>query len=123
MASGASNTPGPGPFVPGILVSEFIGRCVVQRRHHLEDSVQLITYLAKANISNSRSRDRENQTRGWSALWDAAQNNLWDRGKPSPALMDLIESGTGLIPRPKTSPGRKPRVLVPVLPLAPEATF
>ena len=81
-----------------------------------------LRFWFKANIAHSHSRDRGNQTRGWSALWDAAQNSLWDRGKPSPALMDLIESDSGLIPQPKKAAGRKPRVLVPVMPSTPGTT-
>ena len=44
---GASNVPGPGPFVPGILVSEFIGRCVAQGGLPVEGSIQIIMFLVQ----------------------------------------------------------------------------
>ncbi|KAK4237075.1 S-adenosyl-L-methionine-dependent methyltransferase [Achaetomium macrosporum] len=55
----------------------------------------------------------KNHTKTWSALWDSNPSGLWDRGRPSPALIDLIESGPDVIPRPKQSDTRKPRALVP----------
>ncbi|KAL4975894.1 S-adenosyl-L-methionine-dependent methyltransferase [Aspergillus desertorum] len=30
--------------------------------------------------------------KAWSDLWDAGESSLWDRGMPSPALIDLLES-------------------------------
>ncbi|KAK4035445.1 S-adenosyl-L-methionine-dependent methyltransferase [Parachaetomium inaequale] len=86
MASNTASGPSSGaPSTPGRIVSEF------------------------------SSRAREEQAGGWSALWDSGQGGLWDRGKPSPALVDLVESGTELIPKPDGmgSGGRRPRVLVP----------
>ncbi|KAJ5927617.1 thiol methyltransferase [Penicillium verrucosum] len=49
---------------------------------------------------------------GWSALWDTKDNVLWDRGKPSPALIDLIEQRKDLF-QPLTANGRRKKVLVP----------
>ncbi|KAI0883452.1 S-adenosyl-L-methionine-dependent methyltransferase [Annulohypoxylon maeteangense] len=54
------------------------------------------------------NRSREQQSQGWSELWESGQTDFWDRGKPSPALIDFIESAT--LPR---RDGRRLRVLVP----------
>ncbi|KAF4845400.1 putative thiol methyltransferase 2 [Colletotrichum siamense] len=62
-------------------------------------------------ISHFTSRDREKQSSGWSELWESDESNLWDRGKPSPALIDLIESRSEVLPRPST--GRRLKALVP----------
>ncbi|KAK4225843.1 S-adenosyl-L-methionine-dependent methyltransferase [Podospora fimiseda] len=66
-------------------------------------------------ISHFGSRPAELQTEGWTALWDTNQNDLWDRGKPSPALIDLLEGEEGklFIPSRKNDGGRRLRVLVP----------
>lgn len=50
---------------------------------------------------------------GWSALWDTKDNVLWDRGKPSPALIDLIEQRKDLF-QPLTANGRRKKALIPV---------
>ncbi|KAI1772964.1 S-adenosyl-L-methionine-dependent methyltransferase [Hypoxylon cercidicola] len=42
-------------------------------------------------ISHFLNRDRNNQSSGWAELWDTNQSDFWDRGKPSPALIDWIE--------------------------------
>lgn len=56
-------------------------------------------------------RSLEKQSSGWSELWDSDESSLWDRGKPSPALIDFIESDLAVLPRPE---GRRPKALVPV---------
>ncbi|KAK4195996.1 putative thiopurine S-methyltransferase [Triangularia verruculosa] len=77
----ASTTPTPGePFVPTKLIKHF------QANHTTRDA----------------------QSSGWSALWDSQQNDLWDRGKPSPALIDLIESSSW-----PASEGRRLKALIP----------
>ncbi|KAG6010016.1 hypothetical protein E4U21_000457 [Claviceps maximensis] len=43
-------------------------------------------------ISHFADRSRAEQTAAWTDLWESDENNLWDRGKPSPALIDFIES-------------------------------
>ncbi|KAL2128460.1 hypothetical protein VTI74DRAFT_9173 [Chaetomium olivicolor] len=63
-------------------------------------------------ISHFIGRDRKEQSQGWSELWDT-NKTYWDRGIPSPALIDLVESGTNLIPKPSGTGGRKPLALVP----------
>ncbi|KAK1507831.1 thiopurine S-methyltransferase family protein [Colletotrichum costaricense] len=62
-------------------------------------------------ITHFTTRDRGKQIAGWSELWDSDESDLWDRGKPSPALIDLIESRAEGIPR--ATGGRRPKVLVP----------
>ncbi|KAL2170690.1 hypothetical protein VTG60DRAFT_4532 [Thermothelomyces hinnuleus] len=64
-------------------------------------------------ISHFSGRRRSEQVDGWSALWESEQSDLWDRGKPSPALVDLVESPTDLIPRSDGLTKHRPRVLVP----------
>ncbi|THC90684.1 hypothetical protein EYZ11_009859 [Aspergillus tanneri] len=54
----------------------------------------------------------ESHAAGWSNLWDTDNSNLWDRGKPSPALIDLIEERRDLF-YPLTETGKKKKALVP----------
>ncbi|EPS30702.1 hypothetical protein PDE_05654 [Penicillium oxalicum 114-2] len=58
------------------------------------------------------NRPVEDHSSAWSDLWDAGESNLWDRGKPSPALIDLVEQQTPLL-SPLTPTGRRKRALVP----------
>ena len=67
------------------------------------------------NPSNKR-RSRDEQAAGWDSLWNTDEDSLWDRGKPSPALVDFIESKPDVI----QSSGKTLRALVPVS-RAPEA--
>ncbi|KAF4806447.1 putative thiol methyltransferase 2 [Colletotrichum siamense] len=62
-------------------------------------------------VSHFTSKDRERQSAGWAELWESDESNLWDRGKPSPALIDLVESRSEVLPRPST--GRRLKALVP----------
>ncbi|KAJ9326896.1 hypothetical protein DTO027B5_4722 [Paecilomyces variotii] len=62
-------------------------------------------------ISHFANRSRETQSTGWSELWETNQSDLWDRGKPSPALIDFIESRPAVLPKPEN--GRRLRALVP----------
>ncbi|KAF5502667.1 Thiocyanate methyltransferase 1 [Colletotrichum aenigma] len=62
-------------------------------------------------ISLFTSKDRERQSVGWAELWESDESNLWDRGKPSPALIDLVESRSEVLPRPST--GRRLKAFVP----------
>jgi hypothetical protein len=49
----------------------------------------------------------------WSNLWDTDNSDMWDRGKPSPALIDLVERNKDFL-NPVTADGRRKRALVPV---------
>ncbi|KAL4812331.1 S-adenosyl-L-methionine-dependent methyltransferase [Aspergillus spinulosporus] len=42
-----------------------------------------------ANLSTSPT---PSHPKAWSDLWDWGESSLWDRGMPSPALIDLLES-------------------------------
>lgn len=61
--------------------------------------------------------DFENHNAGWSNLWDIDNSNLWDRGKPSAALVDLIEERRELFSA-FTAEGKRKKALVPVSSLA-----
>ncbi|PYH45963.1 thiol methyltransferase [Aspergillus saccharolyticus JOP 1030-1] len=54
----------------------------------------------------------ELHTDRWSQLWDTDNSDLWDRGKPSPALVDLIEERRDLVSLVGPD-GRKKKALVP----------
>ncbi|KAL5003360.1 S-adenosyl-L-methionine-dependent methyltransferase [Aspergillus recurvatus] len=43
-------------------------------------------------ISHFENRPTPSHPEAWSDLWDAGESSLWDRGMPSPALIDLLES-------------------------------
>ncbi|KAL4987122.1 S-adenosyl-L-methionine-dependent methyltransferase [Aspergillus falconensis] len=42
-------------------------------------------------ISHFENRPTPSHPKAWSDLWDAGESSLWDRGMPSPALIDLLE--------------------------------
>lgn len=65
--------------------------------------------MNKTHINTSTSSP-DDQTAGWSKLWDTDSSNLWDRGMPSPALIDFIEERVN----PLTEDGRRKKALVPV---------
>jgi hypothetical protein len=71
---------------------------------------------------NSRERNKQQLTpgravddhgTGWSDLWDNNESNLWDRGRPSPALIDLIEQRPDIFNSHAADECRK-KALVPV---------
>ncbi|KAK4101295.1 S-adenosyl-L-methionine-dependent methyltransferase [Parathielavia hyrcaniae] len=74
--------------------------------------VPVVPFIPGRLISHFQSKPQEHHGIGWTELWDSGQSDLWDRGKPSPALIDLIESKPDEIPRPNAS-SRRPRALVP----------
>ncbi|KAL3439601.1 S-adenosyl-L-methionine-dependent methyltransferase, partial [Aspergillus tetrazonus] len=43
-------------------------------------------------ISQFENRPTPSHPKAWSDLWDSGESSLWDRGMPSPALIDLLES-------------------------------
>lgn len=57
-------------------------------------------------------RPVEDHSAGWSNLWDSGDSDLWDRGKASPALVDIIEKERDLF-NPFTSDGRRKKAFVP----------
>ncbi|KAG8425579.1 hypothetical protein J3458_002265 [Metarhizium acridum] len=61
-------------------------------------------------ISHFTDRSRAQQGDGWDSLWESDENHLWDRGMPSPALIDFLESKQDLL---QTPSGRRLCALVP----------
>lgn len=37
-------------------------------------------------------RNREEQSAGWTSLWESNESDLWDRGRPSPAFVDFLNT-------------------------------
>ncbi|CEJ55414.1 hypothetical protein PMG11_01675 [Penicillium brasilianum] len=78
--------------------------------------------MAQSNTSQSSGGGRllntfldrpiEDHGSGWSNLWDFGESDLWDRGKASPALVDLVEQETRLF-NPFTADGKRKKALVP----------
>ncbi|KAE8338033.1 hypothetical protein BDV24DRAFT_177144 [Aspergillus arachidicola] len=65
-------------------------------------------------IGHFHDRPLEDHGSGWSSLWDSNESDLWDRGKPSPALIDLIEQEKdNAIFRPLKPDGQRKKALVP----------
>ncbi|KAK5993985.1 putative thiol methyltransferase 2 [Cladobotryum mycophilum] len=62
-------------------------------------------------VAHFNTRAREHQGQGWSDLWESNESDLWDRGKPSPALIGFIESKPDVFRVPEE--GEKLRALVP----------
>ncbi|KAL3469147.1 S-adenosyl-L-methionine-dependent methyltransferase [Aspergillus californicus] len=46
-------------------------------------------------VSQFENRKIAEHGQGWSDLWDSGDSGLWDRGIPSPALVDLLEEFSG----------------------------
>ncbi|KAE8150625.1 hypothetical protein BDV25DRAFT_129389 [Aspergillus avenaceus] len=42
-------------------------------------------------IGHFQDRPIDDHGSGWSSLWDSNESDLWDRGRPSPALIDIVE--------------------------------
>ncbi|KAH0535982.1 hypothetical protein FGG08_007119 [Glutinoglossum americanum] len=54
----------------------------------------------------------ERHASAWSELWDQGESDLWDRGCPSPSLVDLLEHQPDVL-NPIAPSGRRKRALVP----------
>ncbi|KAI8959054.1 S-adenosyl-L-methionine-dependent methyltransferase [Daldinia sp. FL1419] len=61
-------------------------------------------------VSHFINRSRNNQSTGWSELWNNDRSHFWDRGGPSPALIDWIESQPDVLHSPLN---HRPIALVP----------
>ncbi|KAI8682149.1 hypothetical protein NCS55_00469600 [Fusarium keratoplasticum] len=89
--------------------------------HALNDTFYLPVALACLTIigalgvewrlTNKYGRDSKQQSSGWTELWDTDQSDLWDRGKPSPALIEFIESKPQVLSN--ISNKYRPKALVP----------
>ncbi|KAG5980632.1 hypothetical protein E4U55_003815 [Claviceps digitariae] len=64
-------------------------------------------------ISHFADRSRTEQTVAWSELWESDENDIWDRGMPSPALIDFIESKPEALHAPVAANAERLRALVP----------
>ena len=42
-----------------------------------------------ATTNSRRTRDAQND--GWAKLWENDESDLWDRGRPSPALITFLD--------------------------------
>ncbi|PYH92842.1 S-adenosyl-L-methionine-dependent methyltransferase [Aspergillus ellipticus CBS 707.79] len=63
-------------------------------------------------VQHFQERFIEDHNNGWKNLWDTDNSDMWDRGKPSPALINLLEQREDII-SPVTADGRRKKVLVP----------
>ena len=67
-------------------------------------------YVKVTNPTTSPSSDH---TSAWSQLWDEGESGLWDRGRPSPALVDILEHRWEMF-GPMSEDRRHKTALVPV---------
>ncbi|KAG5952637.1 hypothetical protein E4U53_000331 [Claviceps sorghi] len=65
-------------------------------------------------VSHFADRSRSEQTAAWNDLWESDENDLWDRGMPSPALIDFVESRSEALCSPSPVNGERLRALIPV---------
>ncbi|KXX82479.1 putative thiol methyltransferase 2 [Madurella mycetomatis] len=61
-------------------------------------------------VAHFANRDRQTHNSAWSELWESDHNHIWDRGKPSPPLVDFISSRPDIIAQ---LGGGRPKALVP----------
>lgn len=69
-------------------------------------------------INGACHRPKEEHASGWSSLWDNDKSHFWDRGKPSPALQDLLNLYPDVVSELPRGPERRRKALVPVSKLA-----
>ncbi|CAI7573229.1 unnamed protein product [Penicillium manginii] len=69
-----------------------------------EGKSRLIKHFEKSSINNHNE--------AWTNLWETNNDDMWDRGKPSPALINLIEQRPDIL-SPITADGRRKKVLIP----------
>lgn len=85
-------------------------------QHFEKRYILAITFIQNNHIEfklilNFKS-EIEDHNEAWANLWDTNNDDMWDRGRPSPALIDLIEKDDVL--NPITAEGQRRKVLVPV---------
>ena len=101
-----ADTPGiPNPPGKTRLVQHF------EKRYFLAITFIQNNHIEFKLILNFKS-EIEDHNEAWANLWDTNNDDMWDRGRPSPALIDLIEKDDIL--NPITAEGRRKQVLVPV---------
>ncbi|KAK3392535.1 S-adenosyl-L-methionine-dependent methyltransferase [Sordaria brevicollis] len=64
-------------------------------------------------LKTPATRPKEEHAAGWSSLWNSDRSHFWDRGKPSPALQDLLSLYPEVVSTLPDGSGRRPRALVP----------
>ncbi|KAJ5358067.1 hypothetical protein N7541_005225 [Penicillium brevicompactum] len=69
-----------------------------------EGQSRLIRHFEKSSI--------ESHSDEWTNLWDTGNSDMWDRGMPSPALIDLLEQREDIL-SPIAADGRRRKALVP----------
>ncbi|KAJ5736518.1 uncharacterized protein N7483_001643, partial [Penicillium malachiteum] len=62
-------------------------------------------------IRHFEKRSIENHNDAWTDLWDTDKSDMWDRGRPSPALIDLLEQREEVL-SPIAADSRRKTVLV-----------
>lgn len=67
---------------------------------------------ARAKLRELFRADYEQHPKQWSKLWESGDFLPWDRGEPSPALVDLLNERKGLLSQAVTE-GRRKKALVP----------
>lgn len=70
-------------------------------------------YIQRRSPASNLHSEIGDHAIGWSNLWDTDNSDLWDRGQPSPALVDLIEQRRDLF-CPLNMEGRTKKAFVPV---------
>ncbi|KAJ5264624.1 hypothetical protein N7505_007417 [Penicillium chrysogenum] len=54
----------------------------------------------------------EDHNDAWNNLWESDNSDMWDRGKPSPALIDLLEQREDIL-SPIAANGQRKKILIP----------
>lgn len=67
---------------------------------------------ARAKLRELFKTDYDQHPKQWSKLWESGDFLPWDRGEPSPALVDLLNEKEDLVGRPVIE-GRRKKALVP----------
>ncbi|KAJ5837416.1 uncharacterized protein N7525_002604 [Penicillium rubens] len=75
-----------------------------ERLQSPENRSRLIRHFEQSSI--------ENHNEAWDRLWETDNSDMWDRGKPSPALVDLLEQREDIL-SPIAANGRRKKILVP----------
>ena len=98
-----ADTPGiPNPPGKTRLVQHF------EKRYFLAITFIQNNHIEFKLILNFKS-EIEDHNEAWANLWDTNNDDMWDRGRPSPALIDLIEKDDIL--NPITAEGRRKKSL------------
>ncbi|KAJ6181199.1 hypothetical protein N7519_011660 [Penicillium mononematosum] len=75
-----------------------------ERLQSPENRSRLIRHFEQSSI--------ENHNAAWDSLWETDNSDMWDRGNPSPALVDLLEQREDIL-SPIAANGQRKKILVP----------